>query len=139
MTYRYSRQRAYFMFALAVAMLVTLYATTKPMLWGWLLFLPLFVVVVYQGVRAYKYSLTIDGDRLIVDDFKRDEYPIPEITAINVWVAKGGHIAVVTFAEGRRLSFPSSLVGFDDLVELLRKRANLAKSAQTSSGPATQG
>ena len=107
----------------ALVMLIALYISTKPMIWGWLLFTPLFLFVVVKGVRTYKYLLTINGDRITVVDLnKRAQYLVSDITAINVWPAKGERIVVITFWDWRKLSFPSHLEGFDDLVELLRKQ-----------------
>jgi hypothetical protein len=40
-------------------------------------------------------------------------------------VGKGGRIGVITFSDGRKLNFTSRLVGFDDLVKLLRTQSNL--------------
>jgi hypothetical protein len=123
---------AYIQFAAAVAMVVALYVGTNPKLWGWLLFLPLFLVIVYEGLRTYTYSLTVDGDRIIVGGFMRGEYRVSEIIEINVWIAKGGRIAVINFADLSRLSVPSKLADFDKLVDLLRTQAKLPESAQQS-------
>ena len=113
-------------------MLVALYVGTNPKYWGWLLFLPLFLTIVYEGVRTYSYSLTVDGDRIIVAGFKRAEYRISEITAVNVWFAKGGRIAVITFSDRGKFNFPGNLVGFDKLVELIRTQAKLPEPVPES-------
>ena len=127
MTFRYSKRLAYLEWTVAVVMALALYINTQPMLWGWLLFLPLFLSIVFEGVRTYRYSLTVDGDCISVAGFRRAQYLVSEITAINVWTAKGERIAVITFSDRRKLSFPSHLQGFKDLVELLRKQSNLPK------------
>jgi hypothetical protein len=129
MTYRFSKWLAYSRFAAALVMAIALYIGTKPMFWGWLLFAPLFLYIVYEGARSYSYSITIDDDVITVSGFKRAQYRISEIAAINVWLAKGERIAVITFADRSKFSFPSHLVGFEELVGLLRKRTNLEKPA----------
>ena len=115
---------------MALAMVVALYLGVSPKLWGWLLFLPLFLVIMYEGLRTFTYSLTIGDDRIVVRGFKPGEYPISEIMAVDVWFAKGGRMGVVTFEDRSKLSFHSSLVGFDQAVELLRTKAGLPEPAQ---------
>ena len=132
MTFRYPKWLAFIKFAAALLMLIALYVGTSPKYWGWLLFLPLFVTLVIDGVLTYRYSLTVDGDRISLASYNSAQHRVSEITAINVWVAKGGRIAVVTFSDQRRLSFPSRLVGFDKLVELLRTQAKLPESSPGS-------
>ncbi len=123
---------AYIQFAAALAMVVALYIGTNPKWWGWLLFSPLFLVIVYEGLRTYTYSITVDGDRIVLGGFQRGEYRVSEIAEINVWYAKGGRIAVINFADRGRLSVPSRLADFDKLVDLLRTQANLPKPATES-------
>jgi hypothetical protein len=123
MTYRYSKRLAYLEIAAAMTMLVALYVATDPMWWGWLLFAPLFLYIIARAVHTYMYSLTIDGDRITVVDLnKRDQYLVSEITAIHVWPAKGERIAVITFGDRKKLSFPSHLDGFDELVGSLMEQ-----------------
>jgi hypothetical protein len=129
MTFRYPKWLAFLKFAAALLMLIALYVGTSPKYWGWLLFLPLFITLVVDGVLTYRYSLTVDGDRISLASYNSAQYRVSDITAINVWFAKGGRIAVVTFSDQRRLSFPSRLVEFDKLVELLRTQAKLPESS----------
>ena len=133
MTFRNPKWLAYTRFAAALIMLVALYIGTNPKFWGWLLFLPLFLTILYEGARSYSYSLTVDDDRLIVGGFKPDQYRISDITAVDVWFAKGGRMAVVSFADRTKFSFHSHLVGFEQLVKLLRAKANLPEPTQESS------
>jgi hypothetical protein len=132
MTFRYPEWLAYTRYVAALAMLVALYIGTTPKIWGWLLFLPLFLTILYEGMRTHSYSLTIEEDRIVVAGFKPGEYRISEIAAVDVWFAKGGRMAVVTFADRMKLSFPSQLVGFEKLVELLRTKANLPETKQAT-------
>ncbi len=132
MTFRYPRWLAYIRFTVAIALAIALYIGTKPMFWGWLLFAPLFLFLVYEGARSHSYSLTIGEDLLNIGGFEPAEYPISEISNVNVWDAKGRQIAVVTFIDRRKFSFPSYLVGFMDAVELIRARAKLEKPAVNS-------
>jgi len=125
MTFRYAAKWAYIEFVAALVMTLALYAGLQPEWWGWLLYSPLFLYLVFEGVRKVSYSLTIDGDHITVGSFRSNRYSISKITAIHVWEAKAGHIAVVDFADGNRLHFSSRLEGFDDLVGLLKTRANL--------------
>jgi hypothetical protein len=124
--YQYPRRLAYLEFAAALLMAVALYVNTRPMWWGWLLFAPLFFYIVFVSVRTYRYALTIAGDRIAVSGTER-EHRVSDITAINVWDAKGGRVAVITFADRGKISFPSHLQGFNDLVASLRRRTGLSK------------
>lgn len=124
MVFRNPKWWAFMQFAIAFAMLIALYVGAQPQWWGWLMFLPLFFAIVYEGARSYSYSLSIEDDRIKVDGFKRAEYSLSEITAVNVWFAKGGRIAVVNFGERRKLSFTGRLVGFDKLVEILKSKVS---------------
>ncbi len=125
MTFRYSKIWTYLDLTVALAMSLALYIGLQPEWWGWLLFSPLFLYMVFEGVRKYNYSLSVDGDHISVGSFKTAQYPVSEITTLNVWFAKGGRMAVVTFADRRKFSFSSRLAGFDDLVTLLRTQAKL--------------
>ena len=124
MTYRFSKRLALLQFSAAFAMVIALYLNAQPRIWGWLLFLPFFLFVILQAVRTYRYSLTINGDNITLVDIERARYPVSDIAAINVWPAKGDRIAVVTFSDRRKFSFPGHLEGFDDLVALLRNASS---------------
>jgi hypothetical protein len=77
--------------------------------------------------------LTINDDCITVVDLnKRAQYLVSDITAINVWPAKGERMAVITFRDWKKLSFPSHLEGFDELVELLTKQTKLKKQTLES-------
>lgn len=130
MTFRYAIKWAYIEFVVALAMTLALYAGLHPKWWGWLLYSPLFLDLVFEGVRKVSYSLTVDGDRITVGSFKSARYSVSEIRSVYVWDAKGGRIAVVAFADGSRFNFSSHLQGFDDLVSLLRTKANLPSPTQ---------
>ena len=132
MTFHNPKWLAYTRFAAAMIMLVALYIGTNPEFWGWLLFLPLFITLLYEGLRSYSYSLTVDDDRIVVGGFTPAQYRLSDISAVDVWFAKGGRMAVVTFADRKKLSFHSHLVGFEKLVELLRTKANLPQTTQES-------
>jgi|WetSurMetagenome_2_1015567.scaffolds.fasta_scaffold03712_8 hypothetical protein len=125
MTFRYAIKWAYIEFVVALVMTLVVYAGLRPEWWGWLLYLPLFLYLVFEGVRKTSYSLTVDGDRITVGSLKSAQYSVSRITAVNVWDAKGGRVAVVDFVDGSRFNFPSRLERFDDLVGLLRTKANL--------------
>src|SRR5512146_963949 len=125
MTFRYSSKWIYIELVVALAMTLALYVRLQPEWWGWLLFSPLFLYLVYESVRKFRYSLTVDGDLITVGSFKSSQYTVSKTTAVKVWDAKGGRIAVVSFADGRRFHFSSGLEGFDDLVKLLRTKADL--------------
>lgn len=125
MTYKYAVKWAYIELVVALVMTAGVYVGLQPEWWGWLLFSPLFLYLVFEGVRKVTYSLTVDGDNITVGSFKSVRYSVSGITAVNVWDAKGGRIAVVSFADGNRFNFPSRLEGFDDLVRLFKTKANL--------------
>lgn len=129
MTFRYSFVRTWLNLAVAMVMAFFMYDGLHPEWWGWLLFSPLFIYMVYETARKAMYSLTVDGDFITVRGTKPAQYPATGITAVNVWNAKGGRIAVVACSDGRRFNFPSGLQGFDELVRLLRTRANLPEPA----------
>lgn len=109
--------------ALVAAFLV--YDGLRPEWWGWLLFSPLFMYMAYESLRKATYSLTIEGDLITIRGFKPGQYSASGISAVNVWTAKGGRVAVVACSDGRRFNFPSRLEGFDELVRQLRSKANL--------------
>ena len=128
MKYRYASQWAYIELLVAFLMTVTAYVELKPDWWGWLLFAPLFGYMIFEGMRKVTYSLSVDGDLITVGSFNSAQYVASKITAVNVWIAKGGRIAVVAFDDGRRFNFPSTVDGFDNLVGLLKTKANLHKA-----------
>jgi len=128
MTVRYASKWTYIELVVALVMTLAVYAGLQPEWWGWLLYSPLFLYLVFEGVRKVSYSLTVDGDHITVGSFKSAQYSVSKIAAVNVWDAKGGHMAVVDFVDGRRFNFSSRLEGFDDLVGLLRTKANLPSS-----------
>lgn len=125
MSFRYSFMWSWLNLAVALAAAFLVYDGLSPEWWGWLLFSPLFIYMAYESVRKALYSLTVEGDLITVRGFKPAQYPVSGITAVNVWNAKGGRIAVVACSDGRRFNFPSSLEGFDELVRQLRSKANL--------------
>jgi hypothetical protein len=125
MKFRYAIKWTYIELVVALAMTLAVYAGLQPEWWGWLLYSPLFLYLVFEGVRKVCYSLTVDGDRITVGSFRPTRYSVSKIKAVNVWDAKGGRMAVVDFVEGGRFHFSSRLEGFDDLVRLLRTKANL--------------
>src|SRR5512139_3507327 len=99
MTFRYATKWAYIELVVALAMISAVYAGLQPEWWGWLLFSPLFLYMVFEGTRKVRYSLTVDGDLITVGSFRYAQYLASRITALNVWEAKGGRIAVVDFAD----------------------------------------
>jgi hypothetical protein len=125
MTYRYAIKWAYVELVVALVLTLVVYAGLRPEWWGWLLYSPLFLYLAFEGVRKVSYSLTVDGDRITVGSFRATRYSVSGITAVNVWDAKGGRMAVVDFADGSRFHFSNRLEGFDDLIGLLRTKANL--------------
>lgn len=125
MTFRYATPWAYIEFVVVLAMTLAVYVGLRPEWWGWLLFSPLFLYLVLEGVRKVSYALTVEGDLITVGSFKSMQYAASRITALNVWDYNGGHIAVVDLADGSRFHFPSRLQGFDELVRLLREKARL--------------
>ena len=128
MTFRYAIKWAWFDVAAALAMTLALYAGLRPEWWGGLLFSPLFLYMVFESVRKVSYSLTVDGDDITVGSFRSTRHSVSKIKAVHVWDAKAGRIAVVDFVDESRLHFSSRLEGFDDLVGLLRTKANLPQS-----------
>ena len=124
MKFRYSIKWTYVELAAALVMTLVVYAGLRPEWWGWLLYSPLFLYLVFEGVRKATYSLIVDDDHIKVGSFKATQYSVSKIKAVNVWDAKGGHMAVVDFVDGSRFHFSSRLEGFDELVGLLRTRAS---------------
>ncbi len=125
MTFRYAIKWTYIELVVALVMTLVVYMSLHPEWWGWLLYSPLFLYLIFEVVRKVTYSLIVEGDNLTVGSFKATRYSVSKISAVNVWDAKGGRIAVVDFADGSRFHFSSRLDGFDDLVSLLRTKANL--------------
>jgi hypothetical protein len=125
MTFRYAVKWAYIEFVVSLVLTLLVYVVLQPEWWGWLLYSPFFLYLVFEGVRKVSYSLTVDGDRITVGSFRATQYSVSRITAVNVWDAKGGRMAVVDFADGSRFHFSSRLEGFDDLVGLLTTKAGL--------------
>jgi hypothetical protein len=125
MTFRYARKWTYIELVVALAMTLAVYVGLQPEWWGWLLYSPLFLYLVFEGFRKVFYSLTVDGDHITVGSFKSAQYSLPKIKTVNVWDAKAGRMAVIDFVDGSRFHFSSRLEGFDNLVGLLRAKANL--------------
>jgi len=130
MTFRYSKAWIFFDLLAALAMGAALYIGLHPYWWGWLLFAPLFMYMTLESVRKYMYSITVDGERIVVVAFRPAQYRISEIVGVDVYTAKAGRMGVVRFADRRKFSFSSRLAGFDDLATLLRTKANLPQPAQ---------
>lgn len=129
MSFRYSFLRTWLNLFIALAMAIFMYDGLHPEWWGWALISPLFAYLIYESARKAMYAFIIEGDVITVRGFKPASYPASGITAVNVWNAKGGRVAVVAFADGRRFNFPSALSGFDELVRVLRTKANLPEPA----------
>jgi hypothetical protein len=125
MIFRYAIVWAYIDLVVALSMALALYVGLNMEWWGWLLFSPLFLYMVFECVRKARYSLTVDGDQISVGSFRATRYAVSRIAVVHVWNAKAGRIAVVDFSDGSKLHFSSRLKGFDDLVGLLRSKANL--------------
>lgn len=125
MTFRYATLWAYIEFVVVSVMVLAVYVGLRPAWWGWLLFSPLFLYLLLEGIRKVRYALTVEGDLITVGSFRPVQYSVSGIRALNVWEYNGGHIAVVDFADGSRFHFPSRLQGFDELVRLLRTKAKL--------------
>jgi hypothetical protein len=125
MTYRYTIFWAYVDLVVALAMTLALYVGLQMEWWGWLLFSPLFLYLVFECVRKASYSLTVDGNDIKVGSFRYTRYFVSKISAVHVWDANAARMAVVDFDDGSRFHFSSRLGGFDDLVGLLRTKANL--------------
>lgn len=123
MTFRYAIKWAYIELVVALAMTLLVYVSLQPKWWGWLLYSPLFLYMVFEVVRKVGYSLTVEGDDISIGSFKTTRYSVSKISKLNVWEAKGGRIAVVDFTDGSRFHFSNRLAGFDDLVSLLRAKA----------------
>jgi hypothetical protein len=125
MTFRYAIIWAYIDLVVALSMTLALYTGLQMKWWGWLLFSPLFLYLVFECVRKASYSLTVDDNHITVGSFRTTQYFVSKIVAVHVWDAKAGRIAVVDFDDASRLHFSSRLKGFDDLVGLLRTKAKL--------------
>jgi hypothetical protein len=131
MKFRYAPQWAFIDFLVALAMALSAYVGLKPEWWGWLLFSPLFIYMVFEGVRKVRYTLTVDDDLITVGSFKIAQYSVSKIKALHVWDAKGGRIAVVDLDDGKRFNFSSRVGRFDYLVSLLRTKANLPNLSES--------
>lgn len=125
MTFKYAIKWTYIELVVALLMTWVVYVSLHPEWWGWLLYSPLFLYLIFEVVRKVSYSLTVEDDNLTVGSFKTTRYSVSKITAVNVWDAKGGRIAVVDFADGGRFHFSSRLDGFENLVSVLRAKAKL--------------
>jgi hypothetical protein len=123
--FRYASQWAFIELLVAFMMILAVAIKLKPEWWGWLLFTPLLGFLIIEGIRKVTYSLTVEEDLITVGSFNSAQYVASKITAVNVWMAKGGRVAVVAFDDGKRFNFPSNVKGFDNLVGLLKTKANL--------------
>jgi hypothetical protein len=125
MKFRYASQWAYFELLVACLMTLAVAVKLKPEWWGWLLFAPLLGFMIFEGIRKASYSVRVEADLITVGSFNSAQYVATKITAVNVWMAKGGRVAVVALDDGTRFNFPSDVEGFDNLVGLLKTKANL--------------
>ena len=124
MKFRYSTSWILMDFAGAVAMAIALYIGLQPEWWGWALFSPLFLYMMLETVRKYMYSVTVDGERILVAAFRPAQYLVSDIVEIDVYTAKGGRMGVVRFTDRSKFSFSARLAGFDELIGLLRTKAS---------------
>jgi hypothetical protein len=119
-------------FGMVLAFLLLPWALADPgnqhvVIWGWLMFACIPACIVLASIYAWRYSLVVGEGDINVGSFSRKHFLISEITAINVWIGKGARNAVITFKSGEKVTIPSFLDRFDQLVALLRKKAGLAK------------
>ncbi len=125
MKFRYASQWAFIELLVALMMILAVSLKLKPDWWGWLMFAPLFGFLIFEGIRKATYSLTVEEDLITVGSFNSAQYVTSKIAAVNVWMAKGGRVAVVAFNDGNKFNFPSNVKGFDNLVDLLKAKAKL--------------
>ena len=94
---------------------------------AWLITEPLPISMIFFGIYTIKYSCLVDDNSIIVTAFRQSQYPLADITSIEVVIGKGARFAVVKFKDGRKVSFPNYMDGFNAIVELLRRKTGLAK------------
>jgi hypothetical protein len=131
MTFKFANKWAYIELLSAMAMTWALYVGLQPSWLGWLLYSPLFIYLIFEGMLKVNYSLRIDDDNITVGSFKPIPYSISRITAMKVWEAKNRRIAVIAFADGRRFNFSDHLQGFDELIRLLNAKVSLHSATRT--------
>jgi hypothetical protein len=138
MTFRYPKRLAYLLFIAASVFEILLFVDDKsrsiqPI--AWLIIEPLPIGLLIFGIYTFKYSCLIDDSSIIVTGFKQYHYLLADITAINVSMVKGGRTAIVNFKDGRKVSFPNYIDGFNTIVELLRQKTGLVKPRWEESMP----
>ncbi len=132
MTFRYSTSWIFMDLVGALAMAVALYIGLHPEWWGWALFAPLFLYMALETARKYMYSVTVDGERILVVAFRPAQYLVSDIVEVDVYNAKGGRMGVVRFTDRSKFSFSGRLAGFDELIKLLKSKASPPEPVQAS-------
>lgn len=130
MTFQYPKRLAYLLFIAASVVEVLLFIDDKSrsmQLLAWLVVEPLPICMLLLGIYAFKYRCVIDDNSIIVTAFRQSQYPLADITSIEVVIGTGARYAVVKLKDGRAVSFPNYMDGFNNIVELLRHKTGLAK------------
>jgi hypothetical protein len=93
---------------------------------GWFV-LSLFVIcIVFASIYHYLFCLALSDDEVVVSGFTRKRFLVSSITGINVDKGRYSPYATIRFSNGDKISVPSYIDGFDNLVALVRSKLNLA-------------
>jgi prepilin signal peptidase PulO-like enzyme (type II secretory pathway) len=130
--FRYSRYLGHLIAIFALVMLLgpLAYPSAKSMRIETSLLLASFsLCLIFTSVCIYRYSLAIDGDDILATAVRHRHFLVSEIVAINIEIGRGHGFAIIKFKDGSKLIVPSSIGGFNNLVELLRAKTKLNRPA----------
>src|ERR1017187_4408601 len=87
---------------------------------GWFM-LSLFVIcIVCVSIYFYRYLIIVGDEDVVVSSLIRKRFLVSNITEVNVDMGRVSRHATISLSNGDKISVPSFIDGFDDLVALLR-------------------
>jgi hypothetical protein len=126
--FQFPRRLAVLLLLLAAVFFVAplLNVTGKSMtLAGWFV-LSLFVIcIVCVSIYFYRYVIIVGDEDVVVSSLIRKRFLVSNITEVSVDMGRVSRHATISLSNGDKISVPSFIDGFDDLVALLRTKGGV--------------